>query len=184
MFKKPLYYFILLIICLAVLGAGLLLDKNASAVTQIEGSKDDFRQSEVGQGLVETLSPSLAQSRDFYRQLTAGDRFSLLLDAADVNSLVEVQVSRISIEGRATSIEGSLDTVENSVIMTIGDNFTHVFVSANNAIFEFSGKDFQGVLARTEDMRLSDDIAIFRDQPAELYSPKLQQLKTVNESLQ
>ena len=191
MLKKPLFYYIVLIFCLAATGVDLLLNKVGPAVAQIELSEQDRSAAENSRAVfgLPGVGQRLSQSRGFYRQLTAGDRFPLLLDADDVNSLVEVRVSRISVERNITSIKGSLAkgslaTTDGSLIMTIGDKLTHVFLTANNAIFEFSGKDFQGVVARTTDMRLTNDIAISRGQSVELYSPKLQQLRAVKESIQ
>jgi hypothetical protein len=196
MVKKPFYY-ILLIFCLVGTGVVMLLDKLATSVDPIERRDQEqerlMTDSYTGDLVLVDLQEKLSKGRDFYRQLIEGDRFSLLLDADDVNTLVEVRVAEISveklsvkklsIESDITTIKGALAPNDGSVIMTIGDKFTHVFITANNAIFEFSGKDFQGIVARTVDMRLNNDITISRDQPVELYSPKLQEQKIVEERL-
>ncbi|MDG1812882.1 MAG: hypothetical protein P8H28_02685 [Porticoccaceae bacterium] len=186
--KKTLYYFILLVISLAVAGV-LLFDKIDPSDSQVENPQQqrlskEGSNNDLGQPRIEPQSPvNLVRNRDFYRQLAVGDQFPLLLDGDGVNSTVEVRVSAIRVEANAISIRGSLGlSEEGSVLITMGEKFTHIFVSANRGIFEYSGKDFQGLVTQTKDMRLADDIAIPQQQAVELFNPKLQQLKTVDES--
>ena len=63
--------------------------------------------------------------------------------------------------------EGSL-SANGSMVMTIGEKFMHIFLSLDSGIYEYSGKDFQGVVSRTTDMRFKNDTAVMPNQSYEL----------------
>ena len=44
--------------------------------------------------------------------------------------------------------------------MTVGEKFIHVFLTLDSGIYEYSGKDFQGVVSRTKELRFNNDTAV------------------------
>lgn len=106
---------------------------------------------------------------DYYRQLSIGDSFTLQLGADNTDATAEVVVSQIALEGVIVSIVGSLSLPEKgSILMTIGEKFIHIFLTLDSGIYEYSGKDFQGVVSRTKDMRFNNDTAVLPNQSFEL----------------
>ena len=112
---------------------------------------------------------SLVAELDFYRQLSIGDSFTLQLGANNADAITEVVVTQIALDGVVASIVGSLSLPANgSILMTVGDKFMNIFLTLDNGIYEFSGRNFQGVVERTKDMRFENDTAIPRNQSVEL----------------
>ena len=71
--------------------------------------------------------------------------------------------------------EGSL-SANGSMVMTIGEKFMHIFLSLDSGIYEYSGKDFQGIVSRTTDMRFKNDTAVLPNQSYELTDQPTRQL--------
>ncbi len=91
---------------------------------------------------------------------------SLLREAE--GSLLEDAEGSLSTEGSLLGeTEGSL-SANGSMVMTIGEKFMHIFLSLDSGIYEYSGKDFQGVVSRTTDMRFKNDTAVMPNQSYEL----------------
>ncbi len=118
----------------------------------------------------QTLLRAAVGDMDFYRQLTVGSSLALQLDADNSDAFAEVVVTKVVLEGEVTSIRGIAlsQDANGSMLMTIGDKFIHIFLALDKGIYEFSGKDFQGVLERTKDMRFANDTALRVNQSVEL----------------
>ena len=71
--------------------------------------------------------------------------------------------------------ESSL-SANGSMVMTIGEKFMHIFLSLDSGIYEYSGKDFQGIVSRTTDMRFKNDTAVLPNQSYELTDQPTRQL--------
>ena len=95
---------------------------------------------------------------DFYRQLSPGARLQLQLDNQGALALVDIAINKASSVDGATTVRGTVDP-RGSFLMTIGDQFIHIFLSYAGGIYEYSGRDFQGTVARTTEMGFENDIA-------------------------
>ena len=157
---------------------------------------------------------------DFYRQMTVGSRFALQLGVGNSDTVVEIVVAGVRVEGSAVLIEGGSSLLEDaegssslqdaegssslqdaegssslqdaegslqdsegaslledadgslpadgSMLMTVGEKFIHVFLTLDSGIYEYSGKDFQGVVSRTKELRFNNDTAVLPNQSFEL----------------
>ena len=146
-------------------------------MTSVKTVENDQAQQLVDPGVQEfTLEPkplgNVVAGMDFYRQLSTGATLTLQLD--DPDTIADAMVTQVTLEDNITTIKGSV-TPDGSIVMTVGDKFIHIFLTQNNGIYEFSGKDFKGVVKRTKEMRLNNDIAIFSGTSVELASPSIQQ---------
>lgn len=125
---------------------------------------EPLKQDQQGQKPGQISTP---RDMDFYRQLTIGSKIALQLGADNSDAVVEVVVTRVTQEESAVSIKG-LAEAEGSMVMTIGEKFIHIFLSLDSGIYEYSGKDFQGVVSRTKDMRFKNDTAVLPNRSFEL----------------
>ena len=67
-------------------------------------------------------------------------------------------------------------SANGSMVMTIGEKFMHIFLSLDSGSYEYSGKDFQGIVSRTTDMRFKNDTAVLPNQSYELTDQPTRQL--------
>ena len=128
----------------------------------------------------QTLLNTAVGDMDFYRQLTVGSLFALQLGVGNSDTVVEIVVAGVRVEGSAVLIEGgpsslqdadgssSLPDADGSMLMTVGEKFIHVFLTLDSGIYEYSGKDFQGVVSRTKELRFNNDTAVLPNQSFEL----------------
>jgi hypothetical protein len=114
------------------------------------------------------LLASTVRDLDFYRQLPVGSRLILQLDANNIDAIAEVVFTKVAMESGITSIKGTVANDNGSMLMTIGDKFIHIFLALDKGIYEFSGKDFQGFVERTRDMRFENDTVVLPPQAVEL----------------
>jgi hypothetical protein len=154
-----------------LMGVGLILMVGRPYMVPVES---DQQQREVASVDVAASSePELLvrveQDMDFYRQLSTGDSFVLQLGADNADSFAEVLVTQISRNGVMASIMGSLSLPDKgSILITVGDKFMHIFLTSEKGIYEFSGRDFQGVVERTIDMRFENDTVVNSNQSVKL----------------
>ena len=149
-----------------LIGVGLALAAGRFYFVSVES--DQQLQAVISTVTAESgLLRSPVQELDFYRQLSIGDSFTLQLGTGNSDAITEVVVTHIAREGVIASVVGSL-SANGSLLMTLGDKFMHIFLASENGIYEFSGKEFQGVVERTKDMRFENDTAVLSNQSVEL----------------
>ena len=162
-----------------LMGVGLILVIGRSYMVSLESAQ---QQPEVAPaGAVDSAEPEfldrLEQDLDFYRQLSIVDSFVLQLGADNTDVFTEVVVTQVSRDGLMVSIMGSLSLADKgSILMTVGDKFIHVFFASEKGIYEFSGRDFQGVVERTTDMRFENDTVVHSNQSIKLIDQPVRQL--------
>lgn len=134
---------------------------------------------------------------NFYRQLTIGSKLALQLETDNVAEVIVTRVTRegsaVSIKGvaeaqgpnvlklavgsspaegsssaKGSSLAEGSSSAKGSMVMTIGEKFIHIFLSLDSGIYEYSGKNFQGTLSRTRDMRFENDTVVLPNQSFEL----------------
>ena len=69
---------------------------------------------------------------------------------------------------KGSSLAEGSSSAKGSMVMTIGEKFIHIFLSLDSGIYEYSGKNFQGTLSRTRDMRFENDTVVLPNQSFEL----------------
>ena len=178
-------------------GQGNLLQSESTQQDHLEqnySEQSHLEQSHSEKSIAQVLSPS---DMEFYRQLTVGSRLALQLGTNNSSAVAEVVVTKVRREGSAVSVkgyallqgtllqdaegsllreaEGSL-SANGSMVMTIGEKFMHIFLSLDSGIYEYSGKDFQGIVSRTTDMRFKNDTAVLPNQSYELTDQPTRQL--------
>lgn len=115
-------------------------------------------------GRLDLSLPSISdRSIDFYRQLSPGTALQLQLDNRGAVTVAEISITDVTAVSGVTTIRGSVDS-GGGLLMTVGEQFVHLFLSYAGGIYEYSGRDFQGILKRTTDMRFDNDIARLPDQ--------------------
>jgi len=171
---------------------GNLLQSESTQQSRLD--QNYLEQSHSEKSIAQVLSPS---DMEFYRQLTVGSRLALQLGTNNSSAVAEVVVTKVRREGSAVSVkgyallqgtllqdaegsllreaEGSL-SANGSMVMTIGEKFMHIFLSLDSGIYEYSGKDFQGIVSRTTDMRFKNDTAVLPNQSYELTDQPTRQL--------
>jgi len=178
-------------------GQGNLLQSESTQQDHLEqnySEQSHLEQSHSEKSIAQVLSPS---DMEFYRQLTVGSRLALQLGTNNSSAVAEVVVTKVRREGSAVSVkgyallqgtllqdaEGSLKreaegslSANGSMVMTIGEKFMHIFLSLDSGIYEYSGKDFQGIVSRTTDMRFKNDTAVLPNQSYELTDQPTRQL--------
>ena len=172
-------------------GQGNLLQSESTQQGHLDQNHSEQSHSE--KSIAQVFSPS---DMEFYRQLSIGSRLVLQLGVDNSSAVAEVIVTKVKPEGSAVSVKGlafTLTLLQNaegsllreaegslledaegslsangSMVMTIGEKFMHIFLSLDSGIYEYSGKDFQGVVSRTTDMRFKNDTAVMPNQSYEL----------------
>ena len=147
---------------------------NSSAVAEVvvtkvrrEGSAVSVKGYALLQGtLLQDAEGSLL--RDAEGSLLRDAEGSLLGDAGG-SLLREAEGSLLGEAESSLSANGSM-------VMTIGEKFMHIFLSLDSGIYEYSGKDFQGIVSRTTDMRFKNDTAVLPNQSYELTDQPTRQL--------
>jgi hypothetical protein len=156
---------------LILIGVGLILLIGRPYMVSVESDKQqrEVASADTVAGAESVLLDRLEQDMDFYRQLSTGDSFVLQLGADNADSFAEVVVTQISRDGLMASVMGSLSLPDKgSILVTVGDKFIHVFLTSEKGIYEFSGRDFQGVVERTTDMRFENDTVVHSNQSSKL----------------
>ena len=121
-------------------------------------------------GRLDSSLPSISdRSIDFYRQLSPGAALQFKLDNQGTVTIADIAISDVTAVSGVITIRGSVDA-GGDLLMTVGEQFVHLFLSYAGGIYEYSGRDFQGVLKRTTDMRFDNDIARLPDQSMPVYS--------------
>ena len=172
-------------------GQGNILQSESTQQGHLDQNHSEQSHSE--KSIAQVFSPS---DMEFYRQLSIGSRLVLQLGVDNSSAVAEVIVTKVKPEGSAVSVKGlafTLTLLQNaegsllreaegslledaegslsangSMVMTIGEKFMHIFLSLDSGIYEYSGKDFQGVVSRTTDMRFKNDTAVMPNQSYEL----------------
>ena len=154
-----------------LMGVGLILVIGRPYIVSVESNQQQRQvaSSDEAASAEPDLLDRVERELDFYRQLSTGDSFVLQQGADNTDVFTEVVVTQISRDGLMTSIIGSLSLPDKgSILITVGDKFMHVFLASEKGIYEFSGRDFQGVVERTTDMRFENDTAVHRNQSVKL----------------
>jgi len=152
------------------LGVGLLFVISRPAVESIEVEpplQTSILTSPDSDPEPKLLAPAV-RTLDFYRQLLTGSRLALQLEANNPDAIAEVVFTEVAREPNITTIKGTVANSKGSMVMTIGDEFMHIFLAVDTGIYEFSGKDFRGIVERTKDMRFDNDIAVPQNKSIEL----------------
>lgn len=138
--------------------------------TDTENSFDSQAQLPNSGSNADQSQPELPPIRDidFYRQLSPGTQLQLQLDNQGVLALIDIAINEASSVDGVTTVRGTVGS-QGSYLMTVGDQFLHIFLSYAGGIYEYSGRDFQGTVKRTTDMRFENDIARLpnRSQPVD-----------------
>jgi hypothetical protein len=152
------------------LGVGLLFVINRPLIQSIEVEQQpqtSILTSSDSDPEPELLAPAV-RTLDFYRQLLTGSRLALQLEANNPDAIAEVVFTEVAREPNITTIKGTVANSKGSMVMTVGDKFMHIYLAVDTGIYEFSGKDFRGVVERTKDMRFDNDIAVPQNKSIEL----------------
>jgi hypothetical protein len=154
-----------------LMGVGLILVIGRSYMVSVESDQQQRQvaSSDVAASAEPELLDRVERELDFYRQLSTGDSFVLQQGADNTDVFTEVVVTQISRDGLMASIMGSLSLPDKgSILITVGDKFMHIFLTSEKGIYEFSGRDFQGVVERTTDMRFENDTVVHSNQSIRL----------------
>ena len=116
-----------------------------------------------------SLPSILDRSIDFYRQLSPGTALQLQLDNRGAVTVAEISLTDVTAVSGVTTFRVSVDS-GGGLLLTVGVQIVHLFLSYAGGIYEYSGRDFQGVLKHTTDMRFDNDIARLPDQSMPVYS--------------
>jgi hypothetical protein len=125
---------------------------------------------EGGSSLLEDADGSSSlQDAEGSSSLQDAEGSSSLQDAEGSSSLQDAEGSLQDSEGASLleDADGSLPA-DGSMLMTVGEKFIHVFLTLDSGIYEYSGKDFQGVVSRTKELRFNNDTAVLPNQSFEL----------------
>ena len=145
---------------------------NSSAVAEVVVTKVRREGSAVSVKGYALLQGTLLQ--DAEGSLLRDAEGSLLRDA-EGSLLGDAGGSLLREAEGSLSANGSL-FANGSMVMTIGEKFMHIFLSLDSGIYEYSGKDFQGIVSRTTDMRFKNDTAVLPNQSYELTDQPTRQL--------
>lgn len=158
------------LLALAVIFFTAIADRSADSENSFDNPVDSQSQPYNSGSNPGQSQPQLPLTRDinFYRQLSPGTVLQLQLDNQGDLAIAKITVSEVSAKSGVTTVRGRAGS-SSSFLMTVGDQFLHIFLSYAGGIYEFSGRDFQGTVKRTTDMRFENDIARLpnRSQPVD-----------------